>query len=68
MKVAIIKYLLFIILTKIIIINIIIITINIRLIVSAKSQSLRGASHQPAFNNGRLTISQTFYLPYLPSE
>ena len=66
MKVAIIKYLLFIIITNIIIINIIITTI-IMLIASAKSWSMRGASHQPAFMSSHLTISHTFYLPYLPS-
>ena len=29
------------------------------LIASAKSQSLRGASHQPAFMSGHLTIADT---------
>ena len=37
------------------------------LIASAKSRSLRRASHQPAFRNGYLTISHTC-LPCLPSE
>ena len=37
------------------------------LIASAKSQSTRGASHQPAFMSGCLTISHTC-LPCLPSE
>ena len=37
------------------------------LIASAKSQSVRGASHQSAFMSSRLTISHMFYLPYLPS-
>ena len=37
------------------------------LISSAKSRSFRGASHQPAFRNGYLTISHNC-LPYLPSE
>ena len=31
-----------------------------------KSWSVRGASHQPAFMSGCLTISQTFCLPHLP--
>ena len=67
MEVAITKYLLFIIVTNTIIINIIITTIIIMLIASAKSRSVRGASHQPAFMSSRLTISHAFYLPYLPS-
>ena len=37
------------------------------MIASAKSQSARGASHQPAFMSGCLTISHTF-LSCLPSE
>ena len=41
--------------------------VNIMLIASAKSRSVRGASHQPAFMSSCLTISHTFYLPYLPS-
>ena len=36
------------------------------LIASAKSRSVRGTSHQWAFMSSRLTISHTFYLPYLP--
>ena len=40
---------------------------NDLLIASAKSQSVRRASYQPAFMNGRLTISHTC-LPCLPSE
>ena len=67
MKVAITKYLLFIIITNTIIINTIITTIIIMLIALAESRSVRGASHQPAFMNSHLTISHTFYLPYLPS-
>ena len=66
MKVAIIKYLLFIIITNTIIINIIITTNIIMLIASAKSRN-KGAFHQPAFMSSRLTISHTFYLPSLPS-
>ena len=37
------------------------------LIASAKSWSVRGASHQPAFMSGCLTISHTCF-PCLPSE
>ena len=37
------------------------------LIVSAKSRSARGASHQPAFMSGCLTISRTC-LPCLPGK
>ena len=37
------------------------------LIALAKSRSARGASHQPAFMSGCLTISHTC-LPCLPSE
>ena len=37
------------------------------LIASTKSRSLRGASHQPAFMSGCLTICHTC-LPRLPSE
>ena len=37
------------------------------MIASAKSQSARGASHQPAFMSGCLTISHTC-LSCLPSE
>ena len=36
------------------------------LIASAKSRSVRGASHQPVFIGGSLAISHT-YLPCLPS-
>ena len=39
----------------------------VMLIVSAKSQSMRRASHQPAFMSGCLTISHTCF-PCLPSE
>ena len=34
---------------------------------SAKSWSVKGASHQPTFMSNHLTISHTFYLPYLLS-
>ena len=34
---------------------------------SSKSWSMKGASHQPTFMSSYLTISHTFYLPYLPS-
>ena len=37
------------------------------LIPSAKSRNMRGATHQPAFISSRLTVSHTFYLPYLSS-
>ena len=33
----------------------------------AKSRSVRGASHEPVFMSSCLTISHTFYMPYLPS-
>ena len=32
-----------------------------------KSRSVRAASQQPAFMSSYLTISHTFYLPYLPN-
>ena len=41
--------------------------VNIMQIALAKSWSVSGASHQPAFISSCLTISHTFYLPYLPS-
>ena len=37
------------------------------LIASAKSQSMRGASHQPVFMGSCLTISH-MYLPFVPSR
>ena len=39
----------------------------VMLIASAKSWSVRGVSHQPAFMSSRLTVIHTFYLSYLPS-
>ena len=41
--------------------------INVMLIALVKSWNVRGASHQPAFMSGWLTISHTC-LPCLPSE
>ena len=37
------------------------------LIASAKSQSMRGASHQPVFMGSCLTI-RYMYLPFVPSR
>ena len=47
--------------------KVILIYLSVVLIASAKSWSMRGASQQPAFRSGCLTISHT-YLPCLPRE